>query len=404
MLKKERNILLLILGFMAALGPFSIDMYLPSFSAIAKDLDTDIAKVSLTLTSYFIGISVGQLIYGPIIDRYGRIKPLLIGLVIFVIASVGCALSPDIYSLIILRLFLALGGCVGMVASRAIIRDRFDDEDIPKAFSSLILVMGVAPIIAPSIGGYISSTLGWQYIFYVLAIIGILLILVVKLFLKESKKKDLGVSLNLKKVSISYYKVLSHPEFLFNGIAGSLVMAGMFAYIAGSPFVFMELFGMEESAYGWMFGLNAVAFIGGSQINRLLLIKFRSPGLTYYISMLSMLFSIITLFVIFAFDLPLFLIQIFLFVFMLLSGIISPNTSAMAVMPFTKNAGVASALIGSLRMATGAIASVAISIFHNGSYFPMILIIIFCSIIAFLILARKRFGKRKKKIGLQGAI
>ena len=126
-----------------------------------------------------------------------------------------------------------------------------------------------------TIGGYISLNLGWQYIFYVLAFIGLLLILVVKLFLKESKTKDLEVSLNFKKVSISYYKVLTHKEFLLNGIAGSLIMAGMFAYIAGSPFVFMELFDLDESMYGWMFGINAVGFIGGSQLNRLLLIKFK---------------------------------------------------------------------------------------------------------------------------------
>lgn len=380
---------------MSALGPFSIDMYLPSFPAIAEDLNTDISKVSLTLASYFIGISVGQLIYGPIIDRYGRIKPLLIGLVIFVFASIGCALSPDIYSLIILRLFLALGGCVGMVASRAIIRDRFDDDDIPKAYSSLILVMGVAPIIAPTIGSYISSNLGWQYIFYVLAFIGVLLILVVKQFLGESKSRDLGVSLNFKKVSISYYKVLIHPEFLLNGIAGSLVMAGMFAYIAGSPFVFMELFGLEEKMYGWMFGLNATAFIGGSQLNRLLLIKYKSPGLTYYISMASMILSLITLAIIFLIDLPLVAIQTFLFIFMMFSGILSPNTSAMAVTPFLKNAGVASALIGSLRMAFGALASLTLSFLHNETYFPMILFIIFCSVGAFLILARKRFVEGK---------
>lgn len=398
MSRKERNILLLILGFMSALGPFSIDMYLPSFPAIAENLNTNISKVSLTLTSYFIGISVGQLIYGPIIDRYGRIKPLLIGLIIFVFASLGCAFSPDIYSLIVLRLFLALGGCVGMVASRAIIRDRFDDDDIPKAYSSLILVMGVAPIIAPTIGGQISSAFGWQYIFYVLAFIGLMLILVVKLFLKESKSTDLEVSLNFKKVTISYFQVLKHPEFLLNGIAGSLVMAGMFAYIAGSPFVFMKLFGLEESMYGWMFGLNAAAFIGGSQINRLLLIKFKSPSLSYYISMIGMIFSILILIPLFIFELPLWSIQTFLFVFMLLSGILSPNTSAMAVTPFIKNAGVASALIGSIRMASGAIASLTISFFHDETYFPMVLFIIFCSVATFVTLSSKRLLDKKKEI------
>ncbi len=381
---------------MSALGPFSIDMYLPSFPAIAEDLNTNISKVSLTLSSYFIGISVGQLIYGPIIDRYGRIKPLIIGLFIFVASSIGCALSPDIYSLIGMRLFLALGGCVGMVASRAIIRDRFDDDDIAKAYSSLILVMGVAPIIAPRVGGFISSNFGWKYIFYILALIGLALMLVVKLFLQESKTKDLSVSLNFKKVSVSYYQVLSHREFLLNGIAGSLVMAGMFAYIAGSPFVFMKLFGMEESTYGWMFGLNAVAFIGGSQLNRLLLNKFQSPSLTFYISLISMLISLLVLSSVYFVELPLVLIQIFLFAFMLLSGILSPNTSAMAITPFIKNAGVASALLGSLRMISGFLASLSISIFHDGSYFPMILFIILCSSLAFVILWWKRVLDKKK--------
>lgn len=393
--RKEKNILILILGFMAALGPFSIDMYLPSFSAIAENLNTSIDKVSLTLTSYFIGISLGQLIYGPIIDRYGRKKPLLIGLGIFILSSLGCALSPDIYSLIVLRFFLALGGCVGMVASRAIIRDRFEDQEIAKAFSSLILVMGVAPIIAPTIGGYISSEWGWRYIFYVLAVIGSILILVVFYFLRESKKQDLTVSLNFKKVSISYWQVICHKEFLLNAIAGSLIMAGMFAYIAGSPFVYMELFDLSETDYGWMFGLNAMAFIGGSQINRFLLSKATSNVVSYKSSIVLLVVAIIAVLISFNDNIPLIAIQVILFIFMLFSGILGPNTSAMAVIPFTKNAGVASALIGSVRMASGALASLTISLTHNGTALPMLLFIAVSCILVFVILHYKKTSEQR---------
>src|SRR5690606_24641860 len=150
---------------------FSIDMYLPGFSAIAEDLKTDVATVGLTLTSYFVGISVGQLIYGPLIDRYGRKKPFLIGLSIYLLAALGCAFSPHINWLIAMRLILALGGCVGMVASRAIIRDIFPVNETARVFSTLLLVMGVAPIIAPTIGGYLISNFGWPYIFIILSFI-----------------------------------------------------------------------------------------------------------------------------------------------------------------------------------------------------------------------------------------
>lgn len=375
---------------MAALGPFSIDMYLPSFPAIAENLNTDISKVSLTLTSYFIGISLGQLVYGPIIDRYGRKKPLIIGLILFVVASIGCAISPDIYTLIVLRLFLALGGCVGMVASRAIIRDRFEDQEIARAFSSLILVMGVAPIVAPTIGGYISSEWGWPYIFYGLAVIATALILVLHFYLAESKTPDKTVSLNIVEVSKSYAEVMRNREFLLNGIASGLVMAGLFAYIAGSPFVLMELYGLSEKSYGWIFGLNAASFIAGSQLNRFLLTKASNEKVTYFAAFAMLLVSLFALVVMSLGDLSLFVLQITLFLFMLISGILSPNTSAMALMPFIKNAGVASALIGSIRMVSGVIASMAISFFHNGTYLPMMLFLVACSVLVYVILYRKR--------------
>ena len=184
MTKRQQRILIVILGFIAALGPFSIDMYLPGFPAIAEDLNTDDAHVSLTLTTYFAGISFGQLIYGPLLDRYGRKKPLLAGLAIYAVAAIGCAVSPNIWWLVGMRLILALGGCVGMVAYSAIIRDYFSGEDVAKAFSSILLVMGVAPVIAPTLGGLFTGNFGWQSIFVFLFVIDVLLMLVIHFFLK----------------------------------------------------------------------------------------------------------------------------------------------------------------------------------------------------------------------------
>lgn len=395
--KRQQNILILILGAIAALGPFSIDMYLPAFSAIAEDLQTDVSQVSWTLASYFIGISVGQLIYGPIIDRFGRKRPLLIGLMIYLLAAIGCALSPDIYWLVVLRLFLALGGCVGMVASRAIVRDRFPLNETARVFSSLILVMGVAPILAPTIGGYVVAHGSWRYIFVFLALISLALILIIFFALGESRKPDPTTSLKLKSVSRGYLQVLQNKDFLLFGLAGSISMAGMFAYIAGSPVVFMDVYGLSEKAYGWIFGLNAFGFIMGSQLNRLLLKRRSSLKLTYFTSGLLLLTGALLVAAHFSSYLPVTLLVILLFSYMFFMGFINPNTTALALQPFTERVGIASALVGSFRMISGAIASAFISLLYKSdqSAWPMISIMFVCCVLVYLFLqSRKRSDKK----------
>lgn len=383
--KKQKNILILTLGFIAALGPFSIDTYLPGFPTIAESLNTDISNVSLTLTSYFIGISVGQLIYGPLLDRYGRKKPLLIGLGIYILASLGCALAPDVEALIFLRLVQALGGCVGMVASRAIVRDRFPTNEVARVFSALILVMGAAPIVAPTVGGYLIDHFGWRFIFVLLSALSLVMFVLVWLVLMESKSPDSGVSLHIKKVSRGYWEVLTHRDFLMYGLAGSLAMAGLFTYIAGSPFVLMELYGFSEKSFGWVFGMNAFGFIAGSQINRLLLRKWDSIMITQ-VSALLILITGLLLGTGLALDiLSRFMLLPLLFIFLFLSGFLNPNTTALALEPFEKNAGVASALVGSFRMFAGAISSALIGILHNDTSGPMIWIMVICGILVFVL-------------------
>ncbi len=381
MSKKQENILLLILGFVAALGPFSIDMYLPGFRAIAKDLDTDISQVALTLSSYFVGISVGQLVYGPILDRYGRKKPLLFGLTLYTIATIGCAMAPNVEWLIALRFIMALGGCAGMVASRAIIRDNFEAENTARAFSSLILVMGVAPIIAPSLGGYLIESYGWRSVFVCLVIITLILIAVIMRFLDESKSKDKGVSLRPVQVAKAYWKVMGNKQFVIYTITGSLATGAMFAYITDSSFIFMEVFNFEPRAYGLVFGGNASGFILGSQVNRWLLKRYNLEKITLFFAFGMSLVGL-SLIVIYSLNqLHPYLFITLLFMFMFCLGFVNPNTTALSLHPFTNNAGIASALVGSFRMFAGAIAAAAIGFFHNGTIVPMILILTGASVI-----------------------
>ena len=368
---KNLKLIILILSALAAIAPFSIDMYLPAFPAMAQDLHTDISHIALSLTSFFIGISVGQLFYGPLLDRIGRKKPLLFGLVLYTFASLGCAFAINERWLIALRLLQALGGCGGMVAVRAMVRDIFPIKDIAKIISTIMLVMGVAPIIAPTVGSIVMTNFGWRAIFYVLASFGAALIAAVVFALPESKQPDPSISLRPAKIFSEYFSVLKQPQFLAYALCGGLGSAGMFAYISGSPFVYIKLFGISEAHYGWLFGLNAFGLIFGSQLNRFVLRRFTSQqAITVIVSLQA---SVGVLLVVsatlghFQMIATLILISGYLF----LQGFLYPNTTALALMPFEKNAGAASAMMGFLQMVCSSFASALVSYLHNGTALPM---------------------------------
>ena len=254
-----------------ALGPFSIDMYLPAFQSIADDLHTDTARVGYSLTSFFAGLFIGQMFYGILIDRFGRKKPLIVGYLIYIAATLGCAFSWSLDSLVVFRFLMALGGCSGMVISRAIVRDVFSGDEIAKTFSQLVLVMGVAPIIAPTVGGFINSWLGWPWVFGMMVLIALANLLMIIFLLPETKGPDDSISLKMKNIWSEYHKVLKHRSFVLYAIAGSFAYAGLFAYLTGSPAEFMERLGFSDTEYGWAFAFNASGFILGSQVNRLIL-------------------------------------------------------------------------------------------------------------------------------------
>lgn len=371
MAEKRNFYLILILGSLAALGPFSIDMYLPGFVDIAKDLGTTESSVSLSLSSFFIGISIGQLLYGPLLDKYGRKKPLYFGLVLYIIASFACLAVTDINQLIILRFVQAIGSCATAVASIAMVRDLFTVKESPKIFASLMLVIAVSPMLAPTAGGYLISALGWKYVFVFLGFMATLMLLASIFKLPESYKADPYYSLKPKPILSNFFSVLKEPQFCTYVLINAIVFSGLFAYVASSPTVFMKIYGLSKTGYGWIFALLSVAFIGSSQINSLILKWFSSKRIVAFALVAQSIFSVIFLILAISNVLTLFSTIIFIALFLCCLGLINPNAAALTLAPFSKNAGSASALMGALQMGLGALASVFVSLFSEYSILPM---------------------------------
>ncbi|MEO8108915.1 MAG: multidrug effflux MFS transporter [Ginsengibacter sp.] len=388
---KKKFFIILILGSLSAIGPFSIDMYLPGFTAIAADLHTTTAYISLSLSSFFVGISLGQLLYGPLLDRYGRKNPLYFGLVLYILASVGCALCRSADALIAIRLLQALGGCAGMVAARAMVRDIFPVEENAKIFSLLMLVIAVSPIVAPTTGGYVTALFGWQFIFIILASIGAITLASVYFALPESRKADPTVSLLPAPIIQNFLQIVKVPQFYTYAFTGSIAAAGLYAYIAGSPHVFMELYHVTGQQFGWIFAIIAGGLILSSQVNTIVLGKYSSEqiiGIALFCqSIAGCLLFIGSLFHFLGLFSTIFLI----FIFLSCQGFTFPNSSALSMAPFTTNAGRASALMGAIQLGIGAFTSALVSFLHNETALPMSGVMAACALLSFTILLT---GKR----------
>ena len=383
---KKKFSLILVLGMITAIGPFSIDMYLPAFTNIAADLHTTVAHVSLSLSSFFIGISIGQFIYGPLLDRYGRKQPLYAGLTIYLVTSGLCAFAGSADSLIALRFFQALGGCAGMVASRAMVRDLFAVEDNAKIFSMLMLVVGVSPIIAPTLGGYLTASMGWHSVFVVLTIMAVVILAAVYFILPESKEPDPDYSLKPGAIVSRYITVLKEPQFYTYAFTGAIAAAGLYAYISGSPSVFMEIFKVSEKQYGWIFALVAGGLIVSSQLNSVMLKKYKSEQIIR-VALFCQSLTGISLFVA-SFNgwIGLTGTIVLALIFLSCQGFTFPNSSALSMAPFSKNAGSASALMGAIQMGIGAFTSALVSFLSNHTALPMTGVMAACAITSFCIL------------------
>ncbi len=381
--KINKNYLIILLGILAALGPFTIDMYLPGFQRIAEDLYTDEQHVAFTLTSYFVGIAIGQLVYGPIVDKYGRKKPLLFGLSIYMLAALGCAFSVSIDMMIGMRFLQALGGCVGMVASAAIISDVYEIQARPRAFSYIMLVMGVAPLIAPSVGSFFVANWDWYVIFYFLAVFAFLVILMIQFFLPETSQYMHSNKLRIGEIMKGYTEILKDRTFLFYTLAGSISMSIMFAYISSASFIFLTFYGLDKATFSILFAINASGIISGSYLNGWLTRKFHYIKISNYASIvLTVITALVLVIVLFNPNIPYPFLVVGLFSILFTIGFINPNATAASLAPFTDKSGTASALGGAIRMGVGAMVAAAIGIFQGESSVTMFLtmfVLAFCA-------------------------
>lgn len=403
MSKKTYFFLILILGSLTALGPFSIDMYLPGFPAIANDLHTTAAKVSQSLSGYFIGISLGQLLYGPLLDRFGRKKPLFIGLFVYILASAGCAVATSIDQLIVLRIIQAIGSCAATVASVAMVRDLFPVSENAKVFSLLLLVVGFSPMIAPTVGGYVTEAFGWHAVFMILTVMGVAILAATVLWLPDSYKPDKSLSLKPRPIILNFLEVIREPQFYTYSLTGAIAFAGLFAYVSGSPIVFMEVFHVGGKVYGWIFAFLSVGFIGSGQVNTLMLRRFTSEQIVNVALICQALIGLAFLATALTGALTLTSTLAFLFLFLCCVGYTYPNAAALSLAPFTRNAGSASALMGAVQMGMGTLISIAISLFEEPSIIPMVAAMAISATLALIVLTvGKRFITNKVDVQ-QGA-
>lgn len=381
-----------MLGALNTITPFSIDMYLPAFPKIAIDLHTGIQNVALSVSAYFLGFAVGQILYGPLLDRFGRKRPLYIGLSLYIIATIICSTSTTINELLILRFIQALSGCVASVAAMAMVRDFFPPDKSASLISLLILILGVSPMLAPTAGSFIVTSFGWRYVFIFLAIIVCIILIVVFLFLPEGQMPNASISLKQKPIVNGFKNILLHPQFYIFSLAGTFSFSGLFVYVAGSPAIFMDQFHVSPKTYGGIFALLSVGFIGSSQMNHILTRKYKSEEIFRVTSIIQTIASALYFIGVINAWYGLATNMIFLFIILSCAGLTYPNAASVALSPFGKNAGSAAALLGFIQIGIGGLISSGIGFLHAKGSYPTSLIMVITSSIGLLILL---LGKSK---------
>jgi len=378
-------VIILLLGALSVVTPFAVDMYLPAFSHIARDFGTTTSIVSFSLSTYFIGFGLGQILYGPLLDRFGRKCPLYFGLVLYILASIGCGTAHGIHSFIALRFLQAIGGCAAQVASIAMVRDFFPAKESARIFSLLFLMIGVSPLLAPTVGSALMSALSWHWIFFLLGLTATAILLAVFFLLPEGHTPDHTVSLMPKPILTVFFAIVRRPQFLTYALAGAFSFAGLFAYVAGSPIIFMDGFHLSTRAFGMVFATLTGGFIGGSQINVILLRRISSRQIFLYALSAQVLLGAIF----FAgvqthlFGFAATLVMFFLFLSCI--GLTYPNAAAIALGPFTKETGSASALLGFLQMGVGSLVSTGIGLLGVAAIVSLIAGSALCSLLILLV-------------------
>jgi DHA1 family bicyclomycin/chloramphenicol resistance-like MFS transporter len=359
---------LLLIGVMTGIGPVSIDLYLPGFPLIESSLNE--RGVERTMAAYLVGLALGQLLYGPVSDRIGRKPPLYFGFIVYTMGAVGCALAQTMWMLMAFRVVQAIGACSGIAIGRAIVRDRCEPEQAARAFSTLMMIVSVAPILAPIAGGFIVAAAGWRTAFFFQAALGIGILIAMHFMLDESLDPKHIQPLHLRRVLKNYLRLLKDRGFVGYTLVGGFGMAALFSYVAGAPTILTRTYKIAPQTFGFLIGVNGLAFMTSSRLNLRALrthsakqILARYVWIPVLLGVALILAGILTV--------PLALVVALQFVFFLTTARIMPNVSATALAQHAHVAGSASALLGALQSIVSMFAGVAIATFNDGTLLPL---------------------------------
>lgn len=378
--------LVVVLGALTTLGPLAIDMYLPALPWIARDVGVDLGTVQQTLSIFMLGVALGQAFIGPMADRWGRRAPLMAGMGVFLVATVGCAQASSMATLLGWRLLMALGCSASMVIPRSIVRDFFDERESARMYALLMLILGVSPILAPTLGGFLLGWTGWRGIFWVLAAIGAGCLLAVWRWLPESLPSDRRSQGGLGLALSNYARLLADRRFMGASMAAGFTLGTLFAYLSASSFVFIELHGLTAQQYALVFGFNASGLIGASQLCRWLLKRHTSRAvLAWAFAANAVTGVLLAVAGITGWGgLPVLIGLIFLV--MSGCGVIFPNIAALAMAPFGTIAGSASALLGTMQFSLAALSGAVVGTLHDGTPLPMALGVATCAVAGWTVL------------------
>lgn len=381
----------LVLGLLSAIGPFAIDMYLPALPTIGQSLGASMGAVQASLMAFFVALGIGQIIYGPVSDMVGRKAPLYFGLLLFAAGSVGCALAPDIHTLVVLRFVQGLGACAGMVIPRAVVRDLHTGHDAARLMSLLMLVFSVSPILAPLAGSFLIEAFGWRSVFWAVLVAAALGLVLLATSLPETRPAAERLGSSVGSALKAYGVLLRDRHYLGLVLIGAFGISSFFAYLANSSFVLIDHYGLTPRQYSLAFAANAASFIGISQFTgrlgrRFGLVPLVRAAVAGYAAVMVLLLAlqlggVERLEVLIA----------LLFVGYGFLGLVVPTTAVLALEEHGAIAGTASALMGTLQFMTGALVMAVVGLFVNGTALPMVVGIAGAAVMA-LLLARATLG------------
>ncbi|WP_394144089.1 Bcr/CflA family multidrug efflux MFS transporter [Vibrio atypicus] len=374
-------LLFLVLGAIGALTPLAIDMYLPAMPTIARDLGVTEGAVQITLTAYTAGFAIGQLIHGPLADSYGRRPVLILGVLFFGLASVVSATSSGIEALTWVRAAQGFAGAAAAVIIQAVVRDMFDREDFARAMSFVTLVMTVAPLVAPMIGGHVAVWFGWRAIFWILAAFSVMVILLVLWKIPETLTPEKKQPLRFGTTMRNYAKLFTNPVALGLILSGAFSFSGMFAFLTAGSFVYIDIYGVQPDQFGYLFGLNIVAMIIMTSINGRLVKKVGSHNMLRF-GLTVQLIAGLGLFVGWMLDLGLWGTVPFVVMFIGTLSTIGSNSMGLLLSGYPTMAGTASSLAGTLRFGIGSLVGAIVAIMPGGVTWPMITVMTACSILS----------------------